>query len=69
MIQMILMKFRMNEANEKVKEFSKFNTLLLQIDSCDEFTWGDGGQINIFINSKDLKNLKFDKVLWNFDCY
>ena len=57
------------EENEKQKEFPSYNTLLLQIDSCDEFTWGDGGQVNIFINSKDLKNLNFDKVLWNFDCY
>ncbi len=60
---------KIKEENEKQKEFPSYNTLLLQIDSCDEFTWGDGGQINIFINSKDLKNLDFDKVLWNFDCY
>lgn len=60
---------KIKEENEKQKEFPNYNTLLLQIDSCDEFMWGDGGQVNIFINSKDLKNLNFDKVLWNFDCY
>lgn len=60
---------KIKEENEKQKEFPSYNTLLLQIDSCNEFTWGDGGQVNIFINSKDLKNLNFNKVLWNFDCY
>ena len=60
---------KIKEENEKQKEFPNYNTLLLQIDSCDEFVWGDGGQVNIFINSKDLKNLNFNKVLWNFDCY
>ena len=60
---------KIKEEDEKQKEFPNYNKLLLQIDSCDEFMWGDGGQVNIFINSEDLKNLKFDKVLWNFDCY
>ena len=60
---------KIKEEDEKQKEFPNYNVLLLQIDSCDEFMWGDGGQVNIFINSKDLKNLNFDKVLWNFDCY
>lgn len=60
---------KINEENEKKKEIPNYNTLLLQIDSCKEFTWGDNGQVNIFINPKDLKNLDFSKVLWNFDCY
>ncbi len=60
---------KLNEEKAKEKDIPNYNTLLLQIDSCKEFTWGDNGQGNIFINSKDLKNLNFDKVLWNFDCY
>lgn len=60
---------KIEEENKKEKEVPNFNTLLLQIDSCKEFTWGDNGQVNVFINSKDLKNLNFNKVLWNFDCY
>ena len=60
---------KINEENEKKKELPNFNTLLLQIDSCKEFTWGDNGQVNVFINTKDLEKLDFSKVLWNFDCY
>lgn len=60
---------KINEEKNKEKDISNYNTLLLQIDTCKEFVWGDNGQVNIFINSKDLKNLNFNKVLWNFDCY
>ena len=60
---------KINEEKNKEKDIPNYNTLLLQIDSCKEFVWGDNGQVNIFINSKDLKNLNFNKVLWNFDCY
>lgn len=56
---------KINEEKTKEKDIPNYNTLLLQIDSCKEFAWGDNGQVNIFINSKDLKNLNFDKVLWN----
>ena len=50
----------------KVKEH---DTLLLQIDSCNLFSWGNGGQLNVFINESDLKGCKFDNVLWNIDSY
>ena len=60
---------KVNEENTKEKEVPDYNTLLLQIDSCEEFTWGDNGQVNIFISSEDLKNLNLNKVLWNFDCF
>ena len=56
------------------KEYSRFDTLLLQLDS--EYTakkkvimWGDGGIANFFINSEALKRLDFTDILYNWDCY
>ena len=55
------------------KEFKEFDTVLLQIDSEWEdginIMWGDSGVCNFFIDSKDLKNKDFSKVLYNWDCY
>lgn len=45
-----------------------YDTLLFQLDSDDEFMWGDCGVANFFIKSKDLKDKKFDCVLYNWDC-
>lgn len=58
------------EYNEKYREYS---TLLLQIDSEfkdgeDLILWGDCGVANFFIKPEDLKNCKFDDVLYNWDC-
>lgn len=56
--------------------YKRYDTLLLQIDSeysedseDDDIMWGDYGVANFFINSKDLKNKDFSKVLYNWDCY
>ena len=58
------------EYDEKSREYS---TLLLQIDSeihDGEFVtlWGDCGVANFFIKPEDLKNCKFDDVVYNWDC-
>lgn len=58
------------EYDEKSREYS---TLLLQIDSeihNGEFVtlWGDCGVANFFIKPEDLKNCKFDDVVYNWDC-
>lgn len=49
-----------------------YNILLLQIDSegTDEhkIMWGDCGIANFFIREKDLKELNFDEVIYNWDC-
>lgn len=46
--------------------------LLLQIDSNTDGTnsilWGDCGVANFFITKKDLINLDFSKVFYNWDC-
>lgn len=47
---------------------SPYDTLLLQIDSKDGIMWGDCGVANFFINSEDLKNLDFSRVMYNWDC-
>lgn len=49
-----------------------FNTLLLQIDSTktnEKVMFGDTGICQFMINDKDLKNLDFTKVFYNWDCY
>ena len=30
--------------------------------------WGDSGVANFFINKEDMKNKKFDNILYNWDC-
>ena len=52
-----------NQGEEKI--------LLLQIDSDEKragIMWGDVGVANFFIAEKDLKNLDFSNVLYNWDC-
>ena len=66
------------------KNLGKYDTLLFQMSSDswkenweetwgkvpieEEIAWGDGGIANFFINRTDLQNLKFDDVLYNWDC-
>lgn len=48
-----------------------YDRVLLQLDSsCNEdfFMWGDEGIGNFFINSDDLKNRRFEKTMYNWDC-
>lgn len=54
------------------REDNDFDIVLLQVDTDDsdgvDIMWGDCGVGNFFINSKDLKELNFSKVLYNWDC-
>lgn len=47
---------------------SKYDTLLLQIDTDKGIMWGDSGVCNFFINNEDLKKKDFSNVLYNWDC-
>lgn len=49
-------------------QYTRYDTLLLQIDSGDEIMWGDAGVANFFINKKDLLNKDFNNILYNWDC-
>ncbi len=33
-----------------------------------EIMWGDAGVANFFIEEEDLKNKRFDRVMYNWDC-
>lgn len=54
-------------------DINRYEILLLQIDSegteKHEIMWGDCGIANFFIREKDLKELNFDEVIYNWDCY
>ena len=45
------------------------DTMLLQIDSIDDVTFGDGGVANFFIRPDHLRHLDFSHVLYTWDCY
>lgn len=55
-----------------IREVGDYEILLLQIDSVgtekNEIMWGDCGIANFFIREKDLKELNFDKAIYNWDC-
>lgn len=55
-----------------IREVGDYEILLLQIDSDrtekNEIMWGDCGIANFFIREKDLKELNFEKVIYNWDC-
>lgn len=55
-----------------IREVGNYEILLLQIDSVgtekNEIMWGDCGIANFFIREKDLKELNFDKAIYNWDC-
>ncbi len=61
-----------NFTQSDIREVGDYEILLLQIDSegteKNEIMWGDCGIANFFIREKDLKELNFDKVLYNWDC-
>ncbi|GCE36039.1 hypothetical protein SPFL3102_03913 [Sporomusaceae bacterium FL31] len=46
----------------------KQDLLLLQIDTDEEIMFGDSGVANFFINPEDLKNKRFEKAWFNWDC-
>ncbi len=66
--------FTQSDPREYQEEFQMFDVLLLQIDSDfteesgNDIMWGDAGVGNFFISREDLKQLKFDRVLYNWDC-
>ena len=61
-----------NFTQSDVREIGDYEILLLQIDSegteKNEIMWGDCGIANFFIREKDLKELNFDKIIYNWDC-
>ena len=61
-----------NFTQSDVREIGDYEILLLQIDSegteKNEIIWGDCGIANFFIREKDLKELNFEKVIYNWDC-
>lgn len=61
-----------NYTQNDIRE-DEYEILLLQIDSegteKHEIMWGDCGIANFFIREKDLKELNFDEVIYNWDCY
>lgn len=52
------------DCNKNLKQ----DLLLLQIDTDDEIMFGDSGVANFFINPEDLKNKRFEKAWFNWDC-
>jgi len=62
--------FTQSDPREYTKTYDKHNILLLQIDSDDKnnIWWGDSGVANFFITEKDLRDLNFNRVLYNWDC-
>lgn len=61
-----------NFTQSDVREIGDYEILLLQIDSegteKNEIMWGDCGIANFFIREKDLKELNFEKAIYNWDC-
>ena len=61
-----------NFTQSDIRKIGDYEILLLQIDSegteKNEIMWGDCGIANFFIREKDLKELNFDKVIYNWDC-
>lgn len=51
-------------SNGRYKEYTE---VLLQIVSNDIFTWGDFGIVNFLIDKKNLEELNFSEVLYNWD--
>lgn len=67
--------FTQEDPREYIEEYRSYDTLLLQIDTTIDddngeyyVMWGDSGVGNFFINSEDLKNRDFSKILYNWDC-
>lgn len=52
-------------------KYKEQDILLFQLDSDDDFEimWGDVGVGNFLISREDLKQRRFEQVLYNWDCY
>ena len=68
-------KFIQEDPRGYMDRYRSKEVLLFQLDSewnekLDiNITWGDMGCGNFFITSSDLKNKRFDSVLYNWDCH
>lgn len=64
--------FTQADPREYGVDYGDFNILLFQLDTDDsdgvDIMWGDSGVGNFFIKQKDLKELNFSNVLYNWDC-
>lgn len=66
--------FTQSDPREYQEILKYYDTLLFQMDSDFgqdkgyEILWGDCGVAGFFMNHKDLENLDFTKVLYNWDC-
>lgn len=70
--------FTQNDPRPYNEKYTRYDTLLFQIDSDGgynkddvyhyEIIWGDCGVANFFINHNDLENCNFSRVLFNWDC-
>ncbi|ADL34578.1 hypothetical protein bpr_I1843 [Butyrivibrio proteoclasticus B316] len=55
---------------EDPRDNGENDILLFQMDSdYKDIMWGDSGVGGFFISEENLKNLDFDKVVYNWDCY
>ena len=66
--------FTQCDPRENSAEYSKYDTLLLQIDSDysnggTKVMFGDSGVCNFFIPGEKLKNRDFSDILYTWDCY
>jgi len=61
--------FTQDDPRYRLAKNSKY-ILLFQIDTDDSVgvMWGDSGICNFFITERDLENLDFSRVLYNWDC-
>ena len=66
--------FTQSDPREFVEEYQCYDTLLFQMDSDGEDSygdyvlWGDCGVGNFFIAREDLEKRDFSRVLYNWDC-
>jgi len=67
--------FTQRDPREYNQALRKYDSLLFQIESqypknsgIAEIIWGDVGVANFFINLENLKNCKFDDVMYTMDC-
>jgi uncharacterized protein YwqG len=61
--------YSQNFQDPRLRYFSEDeeSILLIQFDGNDVFCWGDAGTANFFIKKKDLENLDFSNVIYNWD--
>lgn len=58
-----------NRYDCRLEKYEDYDTLLFQLDSFKDISWGDMGVGNFFIKASDLADLDFTNVLFNWDNY